>query len=98
LEAIKLKLDSLVAIRIDRREKPKDSKPVPETIKLETILKNNPQIDAQKLRASIELSEKLHNSGIAVRGYELPPPSARKRLEIVDSSSDDPRAVRLRHR
>jgi len=69
---------------------------MPEKIELEVILKTNPQIDVDKLRESIELSEKLHNSGFIVRGYELPPPFARKRAEIVDSSSDDPRIVHLR--
>lgn len=66
------------------------------TLELEAVLKNNPQVNAEKLRESIELSEKLHKNGFTSRGYELPPPFARKRAEIMDNASDDPRVLRLR--
>ena len=68
-----------------------------EKIEIETVLKANPKIDAEKLRESIRLSEALHKSGFVFRGYELPPPFARRRAEVIEDLCDDPRLVRLRH-
>lgn len=69
---------------------------MPKKIELDAIIKGNPQVDLEKLREGIELSKELQNRGVTARGYELPPPYARKRAEVVDNAFDDPRLFRLR--
>lgn len=61
---------------------------MPQKIELDEIAKTNPQIDLAKLREGIELNEKLKTIGLPARGYEIAPPFARKRAEVVEPSED----------
>jgi hypothetical protein len=69
---------------------------MPEELDLKKILKDNPQVDVRQLQEGIELAEELREAGMPARGYRLPPPFARKRAEVVDSPSEDPRTIHLR--
>lgn len=62
---------------------------MPEIIDLEEILRNNPAIDPEELRRSMELQERLRGSGVVGRGYELVPPFSGKQVQVVDSLSEE---------
>ena len=69
---------------------------MPKKIELKKVAKANPRVDLKKLREGIELTKKLRDSGFVKRGYDLPSPFGRKRLEIMENCPDDPRIIRLR--
>jgi len=68
---------------------------MPKKIELAEIIEKNPQVDPKQLRESMELLEELRNRGVSGRGYQLVPPFSGRRVQTLDSSSEDPRTVHL---
>lgn len=70
---------------------------MPERIDLAELLKNNPQVDSQKLSESMELLEELRGSGVQGRRYELVPPFGGRRVQVADTrfGDNDPRTIHL---
>ena len=69
---------------------------MPKKIELKQIAKNNPRVDLKKLREGRELSKKLEEKGFVRRGYQLPPPFARKRIELARDLPDNSPVLRSR--
>lgn len=69
---------------------------MPKKIELSDIIKNNPHIDQKRLSESMEALEKLRNSGVSGRRYELVPPQGGRRAHVADNSPDDPRITHLK--
>ena len=49
---------------------------------IKKILKENPQVDIQKLGQGLKLSKKLRSIGIMKRGYGLALPYSRRRAHV----------------
>jgi hypothetical protein len=58
---------------------------VTEVVEIEEVLRNNPTIDPQELRNSMEMLEGLKRRGMSGRGYELVPAFSGKRVQVVDT-------------
>ena len=59
------------------------------------ILKKNPHINVEELEEYKALSEELRKAGIQSRGYQLPPPHARKHIKTDSGEDVDDRTVNL---
>ena len=70
---------------------------MPEKINLAEVLAENPHVDPQQLNESMELLEKLRGCGVQGRGYELVPPFGGRRVQVVDTLTEDndPRTIHL---
>jgi hypothetical protein len=68
---------------------------MPKKIELAEIIEKNPQVDSKQLRESMELLEELRSRGVSGRGYQLVPPFSGRRVQTMDSPSEDPRTVHL---
>ncbi len=62
---------------------------MPEVIDVEEVLRNNPTIDPQELRASMEMLDGLKGRGVVGRSYELVPPFSGKRVQVVDTLAEE---------
>lgn len=57
------------------------------TPKIEEILRQNPGIDKDKLRKSLELAEELRKLGRPGVGYRLASPATRRGVHVDDSDA-----------
>jgi hypothetical protein len=63
-------------------------------ITMEEIMDKNPNINPNKLKESMDLSDELRSHGISRRGYGLVPTFSGKKAKAVDSK-EDKRAMHL---
>jgi len=68
-----------------------------ERVDVETILKQNPQIDREQLEEALAALRELEKLGIRRKGYSLVPPFSGPRLRIADDERPDPRTVSIKH-
>lgn len=58
------------------------------SIDIARLLRENPQVDAEKLNESLDLAKKLSECGLEKTGPRIVPPSDRHRARVVDSKAD----------
>jgi len=69
-----------------------------ERLNIKQIIKENPRIDARKLKEGMELLEELRRAGLPRPRYRLAPPFERRRITLTRDILNDPRTIHLPHR
>ena len=62
---------------------------MPQQPNVAEILRDNPQIDPNRLRESMELLEELNQLGVSSRGYQLNPPFEGRQAETATPCSEE---------
>lgn len=62
---------------------------MPEVVDIEEVLRNNPDIDPQELQTSMEMLEGLKGRGVTGRTYDLVPPFSGKRVQVMDTITEE---------
>ena len=66
-------------------------------VNIKDILKNNPQIEIEKLREIEKMYKALDRSGLKKREYRLATPITQKRVCVDDDALRDSRTTNLHH-
>ncbi len=62
---------------------------------LDSIIKNNPQIDLKHIDENEKLHNELKKLGVSERGYKLASPFERKRVQKIDNPFEDSKTLHL---
>ena len=71
---------------------------MPETVDLDDVIRQNPDVDGDELERLRELLRQVRERGGRRAGYNLALPFEGRRVHVGNHDKDDPRVVHLRLR